>query len=91
MDTQETPTVMLVLTTSTGTQEYAALSERGEVVVVADINPPDDLELPWSDAGLADPRGGGGWEGYRQLRLALEAAELNARLVGLDIRRVKDR
>jgi hypothetical protein len=80
------PTVMVVFTNADGQQEAAAFDEAGEIIVTGydeDGNP------EWGGGQIADPRGGGGVEGFQALHAALEAAERNAVSVGLAMRRVR--
>lgn len=60
-----------------------AYDDRGELVE-AELA---DGEWDWANACICDPRGIGGFEGYKALRVALDALEANARLGGFRIRR----
>lgn len=63
-----------------------AFEDSGEIVETVDYM--SDGTPDWTNAGICDHRGAGGEDGYTQLRLALKAAEANARLAGYDIVRV---
>ena len=63
-----------------------AYETSGEIVETVDYM--SDGTPDWTSAGVCDYRGAGGQDGYEQLRLALSAAENNARLAGYDIVRV---
>ncbi len=84
-----TPTAQLQLTDpATGSRSWLAFSERGEILETVDV---DALGVPdWDQATVADARGAGGAPAYEALHAALSAAEANARLVGLEVRRVPD-
>lgn len=60
-----------------------ARDERGEILETVDYLP--DGSPDWDAAGICDARGGGGEEGFRALVEALDAAERNARLVGIAV------
>ena len=63
-----------------------AFETTGEVLETVEF---DEEGVPdWASAGVCDYRGGGGRDGYDQLRIALDAAEYNASLIGYDIVRV---
>jgi len=76
------PTVYLRIGPST-----IAYETSGEILETVDY---DGEGTPdWSAAGVCDYRGGGGKEGYDQLRIALDAAEHNASLMGYTVVRVR--
>lgn len=75
------PTVVLQIDGS-----FITRSVSGEIVEAVDVFP--DGTPNWSTAGICDPRGGAGLEGYCDLHVALNAAENNAKLNGIEIERV---
>lgn len=72
-----TPTVVLMIGGSAITRD-----ERGEIVETVDFLP--DGSPDWSGAGICDPRGGAGDDGFAALVRAIDAAEENARLLGFE-------
>lgn len=78
---EQTPTVYLRIGDSA-----IAFETSGEVLETVDFD--ESGEPNWSVAGVCDYRGGGGKEGYDHLRIALDAAEYNASLVGYTVVRV---
>lgn len=76
------PTAIAVLDYGDGTQSFCAFDESGEVMEAL-VQPPEKTP-DWTDAGVADPRGMGGADGYEALRTALEGLEENARLGGIE-------
>ena len=79
------PSVYLVI--GTGNMASAiAFDERSELVETVDFD--DDGTPLWQDASICDHRGAGGPEGFAALHTALTAAERNAELCGIDVKRV---
>lgn len=76
------PTVYLVIA-----GEAITFTPSGEIATTQEWNAFN--EPIWDEYGLADDRGAGGAEGYRCLGEALEWAEENAKLCGLEINRIK--
>lgn len=72
--TTQQPTVYIVIDGSA-----IAYEESGEILEAVDF---DASGKPiWSEAGVCDYRGGGGQEGFRLLKEALDAAEANAAMM----------
>lgn len=77
------PTVYLVIDGSA-----IAFDESGEVVeALRETSPAVVPYWDWPNASICDHRGGGGAEGFETLVTALTAAERNAELMGLEVRR----
>ena len=84
-----TPTVLLQLTDpGSGSRSWLAFSERGEILEAVDVDASGSPD--WAAASICDARGTGGSAAYEALHAALSAGEANARLVGLEVRRVPD-
>lgn len=77
----DTPTVSLRINGST-----IAFETSGEIIETVEYF--EDGSPDWSAAGICDYRGTGGKEGYDSLHVALNAAEINAKLCGYEVRRV---
>ena len=76
------PNVYIVI----GPSAIAYEDETGEILETVDRN--DDGSWDWSGAGICDERGAGSAEGFRDLAIALQAAESNATQAGFTVERV---
>jgi len=77
----EVPTVVLYIAGSA-----IAFEETGEILEAVEFN--DDGSPDWSTAAICDHRGMAGSQGFSLLHSALTAAERNATLGDIAVRRV---
>lgn len=80
-EVQDVPTVYIRIAHSA-----VAFESSGEILETVTYD--SDGRPDWSEAGICDYRGVAGKEGYDHLRMALTAAEANARQAGYEVLRV---